>query len=195
MSFVMHNLAIFASGSGTNAERIVRYFQDDHRVSIRLIASNRPDAYVLQRAEKLNIPSFIFTREEFYRTDKVLQKMKDEKISWIILAGFLWKVPDNLVQAYSGRMINIHPALLPAYGGKGMYGEYVHKAVLAAGERESGITIHYVNAHYDEGECLFQARCPVYSGDTVETLAARIHTLEYTHFPVVIEGLLSGEES
>lgn len=191
----MHNLAIFASGSGTNAERIVRYFQDDHRVSIRLIASNRPDAYVLQRAEKLNIPSFIFTREEFYRTDKVLQKMKDEKISWIILAGFLWKVPDNLVQAYSGRMINIHPALLPAYGGKGMYGEYVHKAVLAAGERESGITIHYVNAHYDEGECLFQARCPVYSGDTVETLAARIHTLEYTHFPVVIEGLLSGEES
>jgi phosphoribosylglycinamide formyltransferase-1 len=191
----MHNLAIFASGSGTNAERIVRYFQDDHRVSIRLIASNRPDAYVLQRAEKLNIPSFIFTREEFYRTDKVLQRMKDEEISWIILAGFLWKVPDNLVQAYSGRMINIHPALLPAYGGKGMYGEYVHKAVLAAGERESGITIHYVNAHYDEGECLFQARCPVYSGDTVETLAARIHTLEYTHFPVVIEGLLSGEES
>jgi len=194
MLLIMHNLAIFASGSGTNAERIVRYFKDNHRVRVRLIASNRPDAYVLQRAEKLNIPSFTFTREEFYRTDKVLQRMKDEEISWIILAGFLWKVPDNLVQAYSRRMINIHPALLPAYGGKGMYGESVHRAVLAAGEKESGITIHYVNEHYDEGECLFQARCPVYSGDTVETLAARIHTLEYTHFPVVIEGLLSGEE-
>jgi len=191
----MHRLAIFASGSGSNAERIIRYFQGHPDIHIPLIVSNHAEAYVLQRADNLKVPYVVFGREAFADPGSLLRVLQEHGITWIVLAGFLWKVPDELVKIYDRRMINIHPALLPSYGGKGMYGERVHRAVLAAGEKESGITIHYVNERYDEGECIFQARCPVLPEDTPESLADRIHALEHKHFPVVIEGLLLGEWS
>lgn len=183
----MRKIAIFASGSGSNAENIIRFFEHDEQNRVVAVFCNKPDAYVLTRAERLGVPAFVFNRDDFYHAETVLDKLKELETDLIVLAGFLWKVPDNLLAAYPERIINIHPALLPKFGGKGMYGERVHQAVIAAGEKESGITIHYVNDHYDEGATIFQAVCPVEAEDTPESLAAKVHALEYAHFPRIIK--------
>ena len=184
------NIAIFASGSGTNAENIIRYFAEKPGFRVKKVYCNVPDAYVLERAKKYNVPTQVFNRAEFRNPDIILRQLQEEGTDFIILAGFLWLVPPCITNAYPNRIVNIHPALLPAYGGKGMYGHHVHEAVLAAGEKESGITIHYVNEHYDSGDIIFQATCPVLPDDTPDTLAARVHELEYAHFPRVIEEVL-----
>ena len=183
----MKNLAIFASGSGSNAENIIRYFAEKPGFRVKKVYCNVPDAYVLERAKKYNVPTQVFNRAEFRNPDIILRQLQEEGTDFIILAGFLWLVPPCITNAYPNRIVNIHPALLPAYGGKGMYGHHVHEAVLAAGEKESGITIHYVNEHYDSGDIIFQATCPVLPDDTPDTLAARVHELEYAHFTRVIE--------
>ncbi len=183
----MKKIAIFASGSGSNAENIVEYFNQNPEICVKMILCNVPDAYVLERAQKHNLPAIIFNREELRNPEKILRRLQQEEIDFIVLAGFLWLMPNCIVAAFPNRIVNIHPALLPAYGGKGMYGHHVHEAVIAAGEKESGITIHYVNNHYDEGSPIFQAKCPVLPDDTPDDLAARVHELEYAHFPRVIE--------
>jgi phosphoribosylglycinamide formyltransferase-1 len=181
------NVAVFASGSGTNAQRIIEYFRDHPQINISLVISNKADAFVLERAAKLGVPSCVFSAKEIREVELVLRKLKEFRIEYLVLAGFLLKVPDALVKDYPNRILNIHPALLPKYGGKGMYGHYVHEAVIASGDQESGITIHRVNEHYDEGEIIFQAQCPVLPDDTPDSLAERIHSLEHRHFPGVIE--------
>jgi phosphoribosylglycinamide formyltransferase-1 len=186
----MNNIAIFASGSGTNAEQIIRYFENDPIGRIKLILSNKRDAYVLQRAASHQLPAFVFNRDRFYQTTDLLDELVSYNIDLLVLAGFLWLVPDYLLNAYPRRIINIHPALLPDFGGKGMYGQKVHEAVLASGAKKSGITIHVIDNEYDRGTILFQAECPVFPGDTPETLAARIHELEYRHFPEQIKKYL-----
>ncbi len=178
------NLAILASGSGSNAENIVRYFEGDPRIMVNAILSNKQNAFVLERAKKLNIPSSTFNKDEFNEASFI---KKLENIDYIILAGFLWLIPKHIINSFPNRIINIHPALLPKYGGKGMYGDNVHKAVIEAGEKESGITIHLVNEEYDKGKVLHQSKCSVESGDTPEDLAKKIHELEHRHFPRVIE--------
>ncbi len=183
----MEKLALFASGSGSNAERIADYFKPSKKIGVEIILTNNPAAFVLKRAEKLNIPSFIFSRDDLYQSDKVLKILAEHEISWIILAGFLWLIPQNLLRAYSGRILNIHPALLPKHGGKGFYGMKVHEAVIAANEKESGITIHTVDERYDEGQILFQAKCSVSPEETPDSLATKIHELEYRYYPEVIE--------
>lgn len=160
----MKKIAIFASGSGSNAENIIQFFAKNPEISVNSIFCNVPGAYVLERAKKYNIPAYVFNREEMKNPEKVLRQLQEQEIDFIVLAGFLWLMPPCITAAYPNRIINIHPALLPAYGGKGMYGEKVHEAVIAAGEKESGITIHYVNEHYDEGAPIFQARCTVIPG-------------------------------
>ena len=185
----MTNIAIFASGNGSNAQRIAEYFAGHPNIRICLILSNKADAYVLQRARNLGIPSFVFTARELRETSIVSEVLRSHQVDFIVLAGFLLLVPSDIIHHWQGRIINIHPALLPKYGGRGMYGHHVHEAVIAAGEQESGITIHYVNARYDEGDVIFQARCPVLPGDTPDSLAGRIHELEYRHFPEVIGSL------
>ncbi|MFA5849269.1 MAG: phosphoribosylglycinamide formyltransferase [Bacteroidales bacterium] len=180
-------IAVFASGSGTNAENIVRYFKDSTLCKVELILSNKKDAYVLERAGQLGVESFVFSARELGETDVVNDLLDKKGIDFIILAGFLLKIPNGLLAKFPSRIINIHPALLPSYGGKGMYGMNVHKAVIDAGEKESGITIHLVDEHYDNGQILFQARCTISESDTPEDLANKIHTLEQTHFPRVIE--------
>lgn len=184
-------IAIFASGNGSNAQRIADYFKEKGGVEIVAIYCNKPGAFVLERAKSLDIPSVLFDRNTFYNTGEILQDLVSREAEWIILAGFLWLIPPNILERYAGRIINIHPALLPKYGGKGMYGSKVHEAVVAAGEKESGITIHLVNENYDEGQVLFQAVCQLEAGETPDSLAARIHALEYAHFPVVIEKILN----
>jgi phosphoribosylglycinamide formyltransferase 1 len=186
----MRNIAIFASGSGTNAENIIKYFSNNKTVRVGLVLSNKREASVLKRAATLNVRSVFFDRKELYQKDKVLRYLSMYKIDFIVLAGFLWLIPENILDLYEKRIINIHPALLPGYGGKGMYGERVHEAVIANHDKESGITIHYVNKAYDEGDIIFQARCKVDSKDTPDTLAARVHSLEYEYFPKVIEELV-----
>jgi phosphoribosylglycinamide formyltransferase-1 len=187
----MNKIAIFASGSGTNAENIIKYFSTRNTAKVTLILSNKREAYVLQRAGVLNVKSVFFDRNEFYTTSKVLDYLLKNEIDMVILAGFLWLVPDEILEAFEGRIINIHPALLPKYGGKGMYGEKVHREVIANNEKESGISIHYVNRNYDEGNIIFQARCKLDASDTPETLASKVHALEYEHFPRVIEELIN----
>lgn len=186
----MKRIAIFASGSGTNTENLIRYFRTHPSGRVELVLTNRPDAGVLDRAESLGVKTACFTREQFYETGEVIGMLSERGIDFIVLAGFLWLVPPGLLDAFRGRVVNIHPALLPRYGGKGMYGNRVHQSVIASGDRESGITIHYVNQEYDEGDIIFQVTCPVKRDDTPETLASRIHALEYKHFPAVIETLL-----
>ena len=183
----MHNIAIFASGSGTNAQNIAEYFKHHPGIRIALVLSNKPDAYVLQRAVKLGIPTFVFDRRLFYETEDVMEVLKRFEIDFIVLAGFLWLVPQYLLKAFPSRMVNIHPALLPKFGGKGMYGDKVHQAVIESGEKRSGISIHFVNDHYDEGEIIFQDSFDVLPGDTPESIAHRVHELEYKHFPRIIE--------
>jgi phosphoribosylglycinamide formyltransferase-1 len=186
----MKKIAIFASGSGTNAEAIIRYFENRPDVTIALILSNKADAFVLQRAANHGIPSQVFTKEELV-SGQVLELLKSHHIDLVVLAGFLLLIPKDLVEAFPDRIINIHPALLPSYGGKGMYGARVHEAVIKNQEKESGITIHYVNAQYDEGDIIIQARCPVTTNDTPDDLASRIHELEYKYFPATIDKIVS----
>lgn len=183
-------IGIFASGSGTNAENIIRYFEKKTSYQVSLIISNKEDAYVLERVRKYNIPSVVCSKMDFMDTDKVLALLRERDIDFIVLAGFLLRVPENLLRAYPNRIINIHPALLPKYGGKGMYGNKVHEAVVAAGESESGITIHYINGHYDEGDIIFQVSCRVLPEDTPDEVAGKVHALEYKYYPAVIEDVL-----
>lgn len=185
----MKRVAILASGSGSNAENIIRYFSGDSELVFPLIISNKEDAYVHQRAKSLNVPSYTVPKAGF-ENGHALMLLKENKIDFIVLAGFLLKVPDDILKEYSNRIINIHPALLPKYGGKGMFGSHVHEAVVANKEKESGITIHYVNENYDEGEIIFQASCEVLPSDTPDDVAEKVHRLEYLHFPQVIASQL-----
>lgn len=187
----MINIAIFASGNGTNAQRLIDHFYDHLSINIALILSNKPDAYVLKRAQNALIPSVVFSGNDLKEFSPVKKEFEKHQIDFIVLAGFLLMIPPGLVQEYKGRMINIHPALLPKYGGKGMYGMRVHQAVIDAQEAETGITIHYVNEFYDEGAVIFQARCPVNENDTPESLAEKVHALEYKHFPKIVEDVIS----
>jgi phosphoribosylglycinamide formyltransferase 1 len=182
-------IALFASGSGSNAENIVNYFSTNPNFEFPVIISNKKEAFVHERAKKINIPSLTFSREEFLTGEKILNYLLENKIEAIVLAGFLLKVPTALINAFPNKIINIHPALLPKFGGKGMYGHHVHEAVAAAGEKESGITIHYVNTHYDEGNIIFQAKCPVLPTDTPDMIAEKVHALEYEHYPKIIAEL------
>ena len=186
----MKKIVVFASGSGSNAEGIATYFSEKGFAKVNLILCNNPQAGVLDRAKRLEIPSLVFDKQAFYKTNIVLDLIKTQQPDLIVLAGFLWKVPENLIAAYPSRILNIHPSLLPKYGGKGMYGAHVHQAVVNNNETESGITIHFVNEHYDEGNILFQAKTKVLPSDTPDTLAEKIHLLEYEHFPKVIENWL-----
>jgi phosphoribosylglycinamide formyltransferase-1 len=190
----MKRIAIFASGNGSNAQRLMEHFREHPKARIELVLSNNPAAHVLDRARNMKVPSVVFSRNEFFHSNHVLDILTVQGIDLIVLAGFLWLIPGQLLAAYPGKIINIHPALLPAYGGKGMYGMRVHSAVIASGDRESGISVHFVNEHYDEGKIIFQARCPVYPADTPESLAARIHELEHRHFPEVIGNIISARE-
>lgn len=191
----MKKIAIFASGSGSNAENIIQYFAQKPQFCVKSVFCNVPDAYVLERAKKYRIPSFVFNREEFRNPDKVFRQLQEQEIDFIVLAGFLWLMPSFITAAWPNKIVNIHPALLPAYGGKGMYGHHVHEAVIAAGEKESGITIHYVNDHYDQGAIIFQAKCPVLPTDTPDDLATRVHELEYRYFPQIIAETILKQEA
>lgn len=184
------NIAIFASGSGTNAENLIKFFSFSKHIKVALVLSNKNDAYVLERARKLGVPSYNFSPYELNDTSLVDGILENFKIDSIILAGFLMKIPDRLLKKYPERVMNIHPSLLPKFGGKGMYGIKVHQAVLDAGDFESGITIHLVDNVYDNGKILYQAKCEVTKSDTPETLAQRVHSLEYKHFPVAVEEYL-----
>lgn len=184
-------IAIFASGSGTNAERVIRHFEDDQEIRVELLLSNKAEAYALVRAKNLGIPTVAFSGEELIN-GHVADLLKRSGITHIVLAGFLKLMPADLIRAYPNRIINIHPALLPKFGGKGMYGARVHEAVRASGVAETGITIHLVNERYDEGRILFQATCPVSAEDTPDTIAAHVHKLEYAHFPRVIGAWVRG---
>jgi phosphoribosylglycinamide formyltransferase-1 len=186
----MNKLAIFSSGTGSNAARIIQYFQGHPTISVCLIVCNNPQAGVLNIASAAGIPVLLIEKEQFFRGSAYIPELHARNIDFIVLAGFLWKIPSKLVQAYRHRIVNIHPALLPAYGGKGMFGRHVHEAVIIAGEKESGITIHYVDELYDHGQAIFQAKVAVDPGDTPETLARKIQYLEHNHFPRVIEEIV-----
>ena len=186
----MKRIAIFASGSGSNAQKIMEHFNASKKVKVSLVVSNKPGAGVVTIAEQKNIPVLIIEKERFFLGDSYIKELEEHKVDFIVLAGFLWKIPAALIQAYPNHIINIHPALLPNYGGKGMYGQQVHQAVIDNKEKESGITIHYVDEHYDHGTTLFQATCPVLKDDTAYSLAQRIQLLEHEHYPRVIEELL-----
>lgn len=185
----MKNIAILASGEGTNAERIIRYFEEKEEINVSVVIASRATAGVIKRAERLHVPCRVVTSAGF-ASGEALRVLREYKADFVVLAGFLLRIPDDILHAYPQRMVNIHPSLLPKFGGKGMYGMHVHKAVLEAGEKESGITIQYINERYDEGDYVFQAKCPVLPDDTPETLAERVHQLEYRYYPEVIENLL-----
>ena len=187
-----YHLAILASGSGTNAEEIFKHFKDHPQIEVSLLLSNNPEAYALVRARNHNVPAVAFSRAEFKEGTTIVKELEANNITHIILAGFLWLIPDYLLQRFPHRIINIHPALLPKYGGKGMYGMKVHEAIKTFGEIETGITIHEVNEHYDEGKVIFQATCPVSADDTPDTIAKKVHALEYAHYPRVIEKWVLG---
>ncbi len=187
----MKNIVLFASGSGSNVENIVQFFQDKPNVTIAGVLTNKRDAKVLDRCNKLNINGLYFNKHAFYETDCVLRILESIKPDLIVLAGFLWKIPEKLIQKYPNKIINIHPALLPKYGGKGMYGMRVHKAVKKDRASETGITIHYVNENYDEGAIIHQAKTKVLPEDTPEIIASKVQLLEYEHFPKIIEQLLA----
>lgn len=184
-------IAILASGSGSNAENIHHYFKQHKGAKIVLIISNRAEAYVHVRANEMGVPSLTLNKEFLQEAGTLLNLMQSYQVDFIVLAGYLLRIPADLVHAYPNRIVNIHPALLPKHGGKGMYGQKVHEAVLRDGDDVSGITIHYVNEYYDEGQIIFQATCPVMKGDTPETLASKVHALEYEHFPKVIEACIN----
>jgi formyltetrahydrofolate-dependent phosphoribosylglycinamide formyltransferase len=184
-------IAIFASGMGSNTQKIIDFFRNSKTVKIALIVCNKPGAGVLNIAKNENIPSLLIEKDRFFDGDAYINELNRHNISFIVLAGFLWKIPPNLIMAFKGKIINIHPALLPAYGGKGMYGTKVHEAVIAAKEKESGISIHYVDEIYDHGATIFQATCPVLETDTADSLAERIHQLEHQYYPKVIDELMN----
>ena len=201
----MKKIAVFASGAGSNAAQIIDHFtspptplhsvekgEQNPLIEVALIVCNKPDAGVVKIAARENIPCLLIEKEKFFRVDAYIKELKEKEIDFIVLAGFLWKIPVTLIKAFPGRIINIHPALLPKYGGKGMYGQYVHQAVLDNKETESGITIHYVDEVYDHGHIIFQATYPVLTNDTAASLAKRVAALEHAHFPRVIEQLISG---
>lgn len=188
-------IAIFASGSGSNAQKIMEHFKRNTEAEVVLILTNNPSAYVLQRADNFEIPSHIFTRHEFYETDDVIRILKNLQVDLIVLAGFLWLVPPELLQAFPNKIINLHPALLPKYGGKGMYGDHVHKAILAANEEESGITIHFASEQFDEGEIIHQSKFKIEPGDNLEMVKFKGQQLEHQYFPKVIENLLKKMKS
>lgn len=192
---VKKRIAIFASGSGSNAQKIMEHFKKHDEAEVALVLTNNPDAYVLQRADNFEIPSHIFDREEFYHSEAVVDLLKNLHIDIIVLAGFLWLVPTNLLKAFPNKIINIHPALLPKYGGKGMYGDRVHKAVLANKDEESGITIHFVNEHFDEGEIIHQSRFKIEKDDDLEMIKFKGQQLEHQHYPKVVEQLLKKMKS
>jgi phosphoribosylglycinamide formyltransferase-1 len=183
----MIQLAIFASGNGTNAQQIIQHFNGHGTVKVALVVCNKPGAGVIEVAGRAAIPVLMIEKERFFQGDAYATELQARGIDFIVLAGFLWKVPSRLIAAFSNRIINIHPALLPKYGGKGMYGHFVHNAVIAAGEKESGISIHYVDEWYDHGNIIFQARCAIDKNDDAASLAKKIHLLEHTHYPAVIE--------
>ena len=185
----MKNLAILASGSGTNAEEIIKYFQTSSKGRVVLVASNKKEAFVLQRAKKFQVPSYIFNKASL-ESGELAQKLNEHKVDLVVLAGFLLKIPESLIQAFPDRIVNIHPALLPKFGGKGMYGAKVHEAVKEAGDQETGITIHLVNQNYDEGKIIFQAAVSINPEDSPETIGQKVHQLEHKYFPNVIESLL-----
>ncbi len=180
-------LAIFASGSGTNAEVIMNYFQHHPKVAVAVLLSNNPNALALERAKKLNVPILVFDKQQFRETGEVLDSLKKFEVTHLVLAGFLWLLPEQLIQSFPDKIINIHPSLLPKFGGKGMYGMKVHEAVKAAGEHETGITIHLVNAHYDEGKILKQAASEISSTDSPQEIASKVYALEYANYPKTIE--------
>lgn len=182
-------LAIFASGSGSNAEKIAEYFANRTDIEISLILSNNPQAGVIARARRLHIPVVLFDRKTFYETHRIIEILQNEHIDLVVLAGFMMLIPEAMVRAFPNKIVNIHPALLPKYGGKGMYGHFVHEAVVAAKESESGITIHFVNERYDEGGIIFQATCEVTPTDTPEEVARKVQVLEHQHYPEVVERL------
>jgi len=184
------HIAIFASGAGSNAQKIIDHFRQSDSVYISLIVCNKPNAGVIQIAARENIPLLLIEKERFFRGDSYVPELNNYQIDLVVLAGFLWKIPDTLIKAFPERIINIHPALLPKYGGKGMYGQYVHEAVLGAGEVQSGITIHYVDEHYDNGDIIFQTACPILPGDDPEKLAQRVHQLEHLHYPRIVESVI-----
>lgn len=184
------NIAIFASGNGTNAENIIKYFSGNKDIKVKIVMANKADAFVLERAHRLGIPTLYINREQWADATHILTLLHEQQIDFIVLAGFLARIPDALLHAYPNRIVNIHPSLLPKFGGKGMYGNKVHEAVVTAGETESGITIHYLNEHYDEGQIIAQYRCPVMPNDTPQDVATRVHALEYEYYPKVIEQLL-----
>jgi len=186
----MKNIVILASGSGSNAENIIKFFKDSTNIRVSYLLSNNREAFALKRAEMLSVDTKVFSRADFYDNGKVLDFLLGCQPDLIVLAGFLWLIPQDIVKAFPNRIVNIHPALLPKYGGKGMYGSNVHRAVLNNGEKESGITIHYVNENYDEGSSIFQATCSIEAGDNLDDLTSKIHSLEHAHFPKVIQKLL-----
>lgn len=181
------NIAIFASGSGSNAECISNYFFDNKLIDVKLFLTNNKTAGILERGYRLGVPTVVFNKQLFSKSDAIVELLKNQNIDFVVLAGFLWLIPQHLLEAFPNRIINIHPALLPKYGGKGMWGHHVHEAVVANKEAESGITIHLVNEYYDEGEQLFQASCDIDQTDTPEDVAAKVLKLEHEFFPKVIE--------
>jgi len=183
-------IAVFASGAGSNADQVINYFAASPTIKVALVVCNKVGAGVLQIAEKTGIPSLLIEKERFFKGDNYLPELKKHHIDFIVLAGFLWKMPDALINAYPKKIVNIHPALLPQYGGKGMYGQAVHEAVITSGDNESGITIHFVDELYDHGEIIFQAKCEVAQHDTTETLAQKIHVLEHANYPAVIASVI-----
>lgn len=189
--FMEKKIAILASGSGTNAENIIRYFREKGSDCVSLVLTNRQNAFVLERARGLKVPCAHFVKSDWESGEPILSILREHQIDFVVLAGFLARIPDNVLHAYPNKIINIHPSLLPKFGGKGMYGDRVHEAVIASGEEESGITIHYTNEHYDEGAIICQGKCPVMAEDTPDSLAHRIHALEYEYYPKVIDDLVS----
>ncbi|MBO0330796.1 phosphoribosylglycinamide formyltransferase [[Muricauda] lutisoli] len=187
----MKRIVIFASGSGSNAENIISFFREKQQAEVVAVLTNKSSAKVLERCDRLKVPAFYFNRTAFKDSNAVVQFLQGLQTDLVVLAGFLWKIPSNLIEAFPDKIINIHPALLPKYGGKGMYGERVHQAVKENDETETGITIHYVNENYDEGAIIFQAKVPLEPSDDAEAIAKKVHQLEYEHFPIVIEKLLS----
>lgn len=188
----MRKIVIFASGNGSNAEQIIRHFYYHEAISVVAVFTNNPNAHVLERAARFGIQAIVFNRNDLYHTNRVQRLLADSEADLIVLAGFMWLVPGEIIKAYPDKIINIHPALLPKYGGKGMYGGHVHRAVIANGEKESGITIHYVNENYDKGSIIYQETCQVLPDDTPQTLAERIHKLEHEAYPQVIESVAFG---
>ncbi len=187
-------VAIFASGSGTNAEEFFRYFHDHDQIEIRALYSNNAKAFALTRASNHQLPTVVFNREEFYHSSFVIDSLKESSIEFIVLAGFMWLIPTEMIRAYPERIINIHPSLLPKFGGKGMYGDHVHQAAIQANEEESGITIHYVNEKFDEGKIIFQKSVEIGKSENPDSLAMKIHQLEYDNYPKVAERTILEKE-